>query len=214
MLNKNPLFAILNRLMNRTQFEQHLRSLPPKAKVLDAGCGTGHNSRYALFLRPDLKITCLDIDPSYKKVVPGETSFVSGDVNRLKFKNESFDAVLCFHLIEHLPAPHQAVGEFRRVLKKGGLIFAEAPNWTCTLLPIGTNFWDDPTHLRPHSKASFAELFKDFSTALLETDEPIMFFIPALYNIPKGGITNLLRKVMSFFGLFRIAVFLIAKKTK
>jgi ubiquinone/menaquinone biosynthesis C-methylase UbiE len=201
--------------MNRAPFEKHLRSLPPKAKVLDAGCGTGHNSRYALFLRPDLKITGLDIDPSYKKDVPKKITFTQGDVNHLKkFKNGSFDAVVCFHLIEHLPDPRRAVAELRRVLKKGGLIFVEAPHWVCTFLPIGTNFWDDPTHLRPHSKASFAELFKDFSVTLLETDEPIMFFLPSLYNIPQGGLTNLIRKVLSFFGLFRIAVFLIGKKTK
>lgn len=200
--------------MNRAQFEQHLRSLPPKARVLDAGCGTGHNSRYALFLRPDLKITGLDIDPSYKKDVPQEITFVSGDVNRLKFKNGTFDAVLCFHLVEHLPDPRKAASEFGRVLKKGGLLFVEAPNWVCTLLPIGTNFWDDPTHLRPHSKASFTEIFKDFQELLLETDEPIMFFLPSLYNIPRGGITQLIRKVLSFLGLFRIAVFLIAKKKK
>ena len=211
-MNKTTIFAILTGGMNRAQFEQHLRSLPPKARVLDAGCGTGHNSRYALFLRPDLKITGLDIEPSYKEDVPKEITFVSGDINRLRFKNESFDAVLCFHLIEHLPDPRKAASELRRVLKTGGLLFAEAPNWVCTLLPIGTNFWDDPTHLRPHSKASFTEIFKDFQALLLETDEPIMFFLPSLYNIPRGGLTNLIRKVMSFFGLFRIAVFLIAKK--
>jgi ubiquinone/menaquinone biosynthesis C-methylase UbiE len=201
--------------MNRAQFEQHLRTLPPKAKVLDAGCGTGHNSRYALFLRPDLKITGLDIDPSYKKDVPKEIAFTQGDVNHLKkFKTGSLDAVICFHLIEHLPDPPKAISEFQRVLKKGGILFVEAPHWICTLLPIGTNFWDDPTHLRPHSRASFAELFKNFSVQLLETDEPIMFFLPGLYNIPQGGLTNMIRSILSFFGLFRIAVFLIAKKDK
>ncbi len=198
--------------MNKALFEKHLRSLPPKAKVLDAGCGTGHNSRYALSLRPDLKMTGLDIDPSFKKQVPKGVAFVPGDVNHLKFKDGSFDAIVCFHLIEHLPDPRRAVAELRRVLKKGGLVFVEAPHWVCSFLPIGTNFWDDPTHLRPHSKASFAELFKEFSVACLETDEPIMFFMPELYNIPQGGLTNLIRKVMSFFGLFRIAVFLIAQK--
>lgn len=200
--------------MNKVLFEKHLRALPEKARILDAGCGSGNISRYTLSLRPDLKITGLDIDPDFKKQVSREVAFIQGDVTRVKkFKDNTFDAVFCFHLLEHLHEPRHAVSELRRVLKKGGLIFVESPHWSCTLLPIGTNFYDDPTHVRPHSKASIAELFKDFSILRLETDEPIMFFLPGLYNIPKAGLTRFIRKVMSLFGLFRIAVFLIAKKT-
>jgi|SRR5581483_11451500 len=199
--------------MNKTLIDKYLRSLPPKAAVLDAGCGTGNNSRYLQTIRKDLRLTGVDIDPACKKQVPSGVAFFQGDVNQLKrFKDNSFDAVVCFHLLEHLTDPRQAIKELRRVLKKNGLMFVEAPHWVCTFLPIGTNFWDDPTHLRPHSRGSFAELFKEFTVLCLETDEPIMFHLPELYDIPRLSLTHAVRKVLSFFGLFRIAVFLIAKK--
>ncbi|MGH7739647.1 MAG: hypothetical protein ACREL1_05820, partial [bacterium] len=69
-----------------------------------------------------------------------------------------------------------------------------------------------PTHVRPHSVESFKELFKKFSLEHLGAGEPIMFHMPALYGIPTGTPTHALRKVLNWFGLFRIAVFLAARK--
>jgi SAM-dependent methyltransferase len=199
--------------MNPKVVKRLVGSLPPNARVLDAGCGSGNNSRYLLSLRPDLKITGLDIDPQVRRQVPEGVFFRQGSVLHLKaFRSETFDAVLCFHLLEHLSDPRLAVSELGRVLKKGGVLLAECPHWVCAFLPIGSNFYDDPTHIRPHSKESFKELFKAFNVESLEVDEPIMFHMPALYGIPTRSATHALRKILSWFGLFRIAVFLAARK--
>ncbi|MGH7739096.1 MAG: class I SAM-dependent methyltransferase, partial [bacterium] len=64
--------------MNPKVFKRLVLSLPPKARVLDAGCGSGNNSRYLLSLRPDLTITGLDIDPDCRAAVPTGVSFIKG----------------------------------------------------------------------------------------------------------------------------------------
>lgn len=51
------------------------------------------------------------------------------DAQRLPFEDAAFDVVCCFDAFEHIPNPARAVQEFRRVLRKGGVVFLSAPNY-------------------------------------------------------------------------------------
>lgn len=51
-----------------------------------------------------------------------------GDVERLRFADESFDAVLCMGVLEYLPAYGRAIGEIHRVLRPGGVAVISVPN--------------------------------------------------------------------------------------
>lgn len=45
---------------------------------------------------------------------------VKADICNLPFENESFDVILCNHVLEHIPDDDKAMHEMYRVLKKGG----------------------------------------------------------------------------------------------
>ena len=45
----------------------------------------------------------------------------------MPIEDESFDAVMCIEVIEHVPNPVEALGEIHRVLKKGGNLILTAP---------------------------------------------------------------------------------------
>jgi len=49
------------------------------------------------------------------------------DVTRLTFADRSFDAVLCFDVLEHVPDYRQALKEFYRVLASGGQLVVSVP---------------------------------------------------------------------------------------
>lgn len=49
------------------------------------------------------------------------------DIHDLKFENESFDAVVCISILEHIPYPQKAISELCRVLKPGGKIWIQMP---------------------------------------------------------------------------------------
>lgn len=49
------------------------------------------------------------------------------DVTRLTFADQSFDTVLCFDVLEHVPDYRAAISEFHRVLDWGGHLILTAP---------------------------------------------------------------------------------------
>jgi SAM-dependent methyltransferase len=49
------------------------------------------------------------------------------DLTRLPFGDASFDAIVCYHVLEHIPADALAIAELARVLKPGGLVFIQVP---------------------------------------------------------------------------------------
>jgi SAM-dependent methyltransferase len=100
-------------------------------KVLDIGCWSG---QFELLLK-DTKAKIIGIDPSNdaityaKKNIP-YASFYVGIADKLPFKSGSFDTVLLFDVIEHVPKNTEIIvfKEIHRVLRKGGTLILSTPN--------------------------------------------------------------------------------------
>ena len=52
---------------------------------------------------------------------------IKADICNLPFENNSFDLVLCNHVLEHVLNDKLAIRELFRVLKKGGVLIAQVP---------------------------------------------------------------------------------------
>lgn len=52
---------------------------------------------------------------------------VKADICALPFDDNSFDLILCNHVLEHIPDDTKAMAELYRVLKKGGTLIAQVP---------------------------------------------------------------------------------------
>jgi SAM-dependent methyltransferase len=67
------------------------------------------------------------------------------DVTRLPFDSESFDAICCSHVLEHVVDDAAAMGELRRVLRPGG--------WAILQVPVLREVTDeDPTVVEPEER--------------------------------------------------------------
>lgn len=106
-----------------------LPEIPPGSLVLETGCGGG---RLLLALgrhRTDLAVVGIDV--ARASLAPLAAHFkgalLQADVSALPFRNAIFDAVLCRHVLGHLPEPGRkaAASEMLRVLKGGGSLFFE-----------------------------------------------------------------------------------------
>ena len=104
-----------------------LELIPPGSAVLDLGCGAGIPMTAALAERRavtgvDLSATQLDMA---RRNVPGAT-FLQADMTALSFEPASFDAVVAFYSLTHVPRGEQAelLGRIRGWLRPGGLFLA------------------------------------------------------------------------------------------
>ena len=76
---------------------------------------------YGLYLwlmrQPNLAYTASDLDASrYRHIDNMQTA----DLANMPFESDSFDIVICSHVLEHVPDDLKAMREIRRILKPGG----------------------------------------------------------------------------------------------
>lgn len=100
----------------------------PGSRILDAGAGTG--GTIVLLKKAGFKnvvgIEKSDIAISYS--AKRGLKITEGDVNKLPFKKDSFDVVICLDVLYHQGVNlGLAIKEFQRVLKKGGLLYLQEP---------------------------------------------------------------------------------------
>jgi ubiquinone/menaquinone biosynthesis C-methylase UbiE len=105
--------------------------LVPGRRVLDAGCGLGYGT--ALLANAGAStVTGVDVAAAVVEVargrVPAGVELVEGDVHELPFPDGSFDAVVCFEVIEHVEDSARVIGELARVLAPGGVLLVSSPN--------------------------------------------------------------------------------------
>jgi len=117
-----------------TILDRFLGSLPPSARILDAGCGQGEPILRTL--TTDREAVGLDLSRRQlqlaREAVP-DTPILQGDMTRFPVEAGTFDAVVAFHSLIHIPLEQhqQVVDECARVLHPGGRI----------LLTEGTGEW-------------------------------------------------------------------------
>lgn len=49
------------------------------------------------------------------------------DITQINFPDEKFDAIICYHILEHIVEDEKAMKELFRVLKKDGICFVQTP---------------------------------------------------------------------------------------
>ena len=101
-----------------------------EGKVLDVGCGGGAFTRGIKYYRRDLDLWGIDISRKsidFAKGVSENVNFVLGSAYKLPFKDDTFDAVVSFDVLEHLDKPALAIREVKRVLKPRGIFHLVTP---------------------------------------------------------------------------------------
>jgi SAM-dependent methyltransferase len=93
-------------------------------RVIEAGCGARAHLAYPAGAR------VLGIDILRSQLLRNDEAFrlAQGDVTALPVASASADLVVCWDVLEHVPAPDLAIAEMARVLRPGGLAVLALPN--------------------------------------------------------------------------------------
>ncbi|MBI3948857.1 MAG: methyltransferase domain-containing protein [Acidobacteria bacterium] len=111
-------------------FEDRLRRLQrfiSAGRLLEIGCASGEFLRLAAHAGFDVE----GIEPEPITSARARDSFglnvMTGTLAEAAYPADSFDAVVLFHVLEHLDSPRQTVTEIHRILKPGGTLAIETP---------------------------------------------------------------------------------------
>jgi methionine biosynthesis protein MetW len=107
----------------------YAKFLAPGSRCLDLGCGDGRMSGLWLQQR---RCEYIGVDIAQNAVRAARARGLEAvrveDASQLPFENDSFDAVVCIEVIEHLFEPQMALREALRVMKPGGVLLVTTPN--------------------------------------------------------------------------------------
>jgi ubiquinone/menaquinone biosynthesis C-methylase UbiE len=112
--------------------EQALKRIPAGGRILDAGAGEQQFKRFCDHLRyvaqdfaqydgqgDGVGLQTGSWDQSDLDIV--------GDIAAIPEPDQSFDAIMCTEVFEHIPHPVEAIAEFARLLRPGGYLLITAP---------------------------------------------------------------------------------------
>ncbi len=125
-------------VINRDRWIAHQAAkLPAGSRILDAGAGSCPYR--GCFSHCDYKAQ--DFATLKGEQLSGgeygQIDYVC-DITSIPVPDESFDAILCSEVLEHLPEPIRAIEEFARILKPGGTMIITAP--------LGSGLHQEPFH--------------------------------------------------------------------
>ncbi len=123
-------YASLRGRVRRRFILSHLRSF--RGRLLDLGCNRGmYTATYqnGKAFGVDIALPAL---VAARERHPGGR-YIQGDAQDLSFfRSQSFDAILCSELIEHVPDAQRVINECFRLLRKGGRLLLTTPNYKGT----------------------------------------------------------------------------------
>src|ERR1700733_5394279 len=137
------------------------RRTPPKklGRLLDIGCSNG---AYLAAMREkgwDVEGVEFDSDAVEYARNSRQLKVTQGDVQEglAQLASNNFDVVTMWHVLEHVYDPAAALQEIHRVLKPGGMLMLEVPNYASPLVGLFKRYWfpmDIPRHLYQFTPAT------------------------------------------------------------
>ncbi len=198
----------------KTDFMKKLCNNKANGNVLECGCFPG---KWLMWFAKELKMEPYGVDLLPVKYT---TSFISkynikaiikkANVRKLPFKDNTFDVVYSFGLIEHFENYKEVIKEMARVLKKGGVLITSWPNtlnFTFTRSMMGIYEKKDLEDMLPIAPESVLSIYKELKF------ENIQFKKMGVWGFSWSKLLNKLKIFNPFLNLLSKTTFFAADFT-
>jgi ubiquinone/menaquinone biosynthesis C-methylase UbiE/uncharacterized protein YbaR (Trm112 family) len=169
-------------------FEVWRKDIVPKSWLVDVGCAEGRSTFKLMDL--DINIVGFDVSKSLVRQAinryragsfKAKATFCLADASHFPFRNSSFDYVLIYGVLHHLPDPLSACKEVARILKLNGKYFGSENNRSAfraifDLLQKLTPLWHEEAG--PEALLSHALINKAFKNTGVEVKTHTSVFLP------------------------------------
>ena len=141
-------------------------------KVLEAGCGSSTHVN----LVGNFHFTGIDISQQQLDRNVNIQEKILNDVQTYNFQDDTFDIIICWDVLEHLPFPEKALENFNKSLNKNGILIMAFPNFqslkglVTRFTPLWFHVWYYRTILK-YKEAGTCD-FGPFETYLKKTMSP------------------------------------------
>ncbi|EJO69938.1 putative methionine biosynthesis protein MetW [Leptospira kirschneri str. 200803703] len=108
----------------------------PSGKILDVGCGLGFFVKRIVDQKPNWEAIGYEISEKavqFAKDKNGLKNVFSGIVQNSGIQKGSLDIITLWDVIEHIPKPHSLLEYLHSLLKPGGILFLQTPNFPIQL---------------------------------------------------------------------------------
>lgn len=105
-------------------------------KLLDVGCGLGFFVKAVLTSKPKWDAIGYEISTqavAFANKENGLPNIFAGLVQNSKLPENTFDIITLWDVIEHIPKPHSLLTYLFSLLKPGGILFLQTPNFPIQL---------------------------------------------------------------------------------
>jgi ubiquinone/menaquinone biosynthesis C-methylase UbiE len=154
LLMNNPVRAAIQRYFEARRLYQ-MGGPITGGHALEIGCGRGVGTELILELFRAGKVDAFDLDPamvalSARRLAPRRrrVRLWVGSVTEIPAASGSYDAVMDFGIIHHVPDWRGALAEVYRVLRPGGRFYVEEIYRWFLVNPVSRRLFEHPQHDR------------------------------------------------------------------
>lgn len=171
-----------------------------KGKLLDIGCGHG----FFLQIAKEAGWDAFGLDlcePAVEYANSKGLNVTNFSLLEKNYKDEEFDVVTMFYVLEHLPDPLQYLREIYRILKTDGILFLRVPHTTpivkaLKIINIPNKLYDAPSHISDFSPSTIKVFlqkagFTDIYTYIAGVTYPAPFY-KSIISVLSGSLAEFL----------------------
>ena len=198
---KRNLFEKTYHLVKKISLKRKLElinSFTSKEKnLLDVGCGTGDFLQIAK--QNNWNVSGIEPNKQARSIANNKTDNSVFEVEQLlNFKENTFNVITLWHVLEHLPNLDKQISILKKILKPNGTLIIAVPNYKSYDAKYYKEHWaafDVPRHLWHFSKASISKLVSKESMRVVKV-KPMFFdafYVSLLSEKYKSGKMNLIK---------------------